>query len=117
MNLPARQRTWRSLPALLFLSLATATVSAQTFTTLYNFAKVGYNSLGTTNSDGATPYGGVILSGTTLYGTTDEGGISGRGTVFAVSTNGTGFTVLYTLRHSLVLFLELILTALVHMMV
>jgi uncharacterized repeat protein (TIGR03803 family) len=48
-----------------------------------------------TNSDGAEPYAGLILSGNTLYGTTDWGGSLGDGTVFAVNTNGTGFTNLY----------------------
>jgi uncharacterized repeat protein (TIGR03803 family) len=47
------------------------------------------------NSDGANPHAGLILSGSTLYGTTLQGGSSGSGTVFAVSTNGTGFTNLY----------------------
>src|ERR1017187_1050415 len=48
-----------------------------------------------TNSNGANPYAGLILSGKTLYGTANAGGSSGVGTVFAVSTNGTGFTNLY----------------------
>ncbi|HEV2331269.1 MAG TPA: choice-of-anchor tandem repeat GloVer-containing protein [Verrucomicrobiae bacterium] len=46
------------------------------FTTLYNFS--GAN-------DGADPYGGLLLSGNTLYGTTSCGGNSGSGTVFALS--------------------------------
>jgi len=37
----------------------------------------------------------LILSGNTLYGTAEYGGSLGRGTVFAVNTNGTGFTNLY----------------------
>jgi uncharacterized repeat protein (TIGR03803 family) len=76
------------LPALitgLGLMLA-AQVTAQTFTTLYSF---------TDGSDGAGPYGGLILSGKTLYGTSSGGGSSGKGTVFAVNTDGTGFTNLY----------------------
>ena len=48
-----------------------------------------------TNSDGAYPWAGLILSGNTLYGTTAVGG-SGRGTVFAVNTDGTGFTNLHS---------------------
>jgi len=48
------------------------------------------------NSDGAHPYPGLILSGSTLYGTAQSGGSAGKGTVFVVSTNGTGFTNLYT---------------------
>ena len=57
------------------------------FTTLHSF---------TGGSDGAVPYAGLILSGNTLYGTAEEGGISTNGTVFAVNTDGTGFTTLYT---------------------
>ena len=48
-----------------------------------------------TNSDGAWPVGFLILSGNTLYGATLDGGIYGKGTVFAVNTDGTGFTTLY----------------------
>ena len=49
-----------------------------------------------TNSDGANPYAGLILSGNTLYGTASDGGSSGNGTVFAVNTDGTGFTNLHS---------------------
>ena len=38
-----------------------------------------------TNSDGANPYAGLILSGNTLYGTARYGGSSGDGTVFSIS--------------------------------
>ncbi len=48
-----------------------------------------------TNSDGANPYAGLILSGNTLYGTTYYGGISCNGTVFAVKTDRSGFTNLH----------------------
>ena len=48
-----------------------------------------------TNIDGAWPVGFLILSGNTLYGATFDGGIYGKGTVFAVNTDGTGFTTLY----------------------
>jgi uncharacterized repeat protein (TIGR03803 family) len=61
------------------------------FTNLYDFTATS-NS---TNSDGADPYGGLILSGNTLYGTAYNGGLS-SGTIFAVKTNGTGFTNLYS---------------------
>jgi len=57
-----------------------------TFTTLFD----------QTNTDGAFPEAGLILSGNTLYGTTSEGGTNGYGTVFAVNTNGSGFTTLYS---------------------
>jgi uncharacterized repeat protein (TIGR03803 family) len=71
------------------------------FTTLHSFtatsvARHGAENPPYTNSDGAGPGGGVILSGDTLYGMTQFGGSSGWGTVFAINTNGTGFTTLHT---------------------
>ena len=42
------------------------------------------------NNDGANPYGGLILSDNIVYGTTEQGGSSRKGTVFAVTTDGTG---------------------------
>src|SRR5206468_2767692 len=48
-----------------------------------------------TNSDGASPYGGLVLSGHTLYGTTSGGGSSTVGTVFSMNTDGTGFRTLH----------------------
>ncbi len=57
------------------------------FTTLHNF---------TGAADGSAPEGGLILSGTTLYGTAGYSGSSGWGTVFALNTNGTGFTNLHS---------------------
>jgi uncharacterized repeat protein (TIGR03803 family) len=50
----------------------------------------------TGGSDGANPYGNLVLSGNTLYGTTIEGGANGSGVVFAVNTDGTGFRTLYS---------------------
>jgi uncharacterized repeat protein (TIGR03803 family) len=47
-----------------------------------------------TNSDGAQPFAGLVLSGDALYGTTTSGGTNGHGVVFELKTNGTGFTVL-----------------------
>jgi uncharacterized repeat protein (TIGR03803 family) len=38
----------------------------------------------------------LILSGNTLYGTASQGGSSGKGTVFVLNIDGTGFTTLYT---------------------
>jgi len=57
------------------------------FTTLYSF---------TNGSDGSQPFGGLILSGSALYGTAYAGGLSGFGTVFALNTNGSNFTTLYS---------------------
>ena len=48
-----------------------------------------------TNGDGAQPLA-LLLSGDTLYGTTDSGGAQASGTLFKVSTNGSHFTVLHT---------------------
>ena len=64
------------------------------FVTLYNFSPLVSNPP-PINADGIAPVGGVILSGTTLYGTTTQGGSSGNGTVFALNNDGTGFTTLY----------------------
>src|SRR2546427_590491 len=65
------------------------------FTNLYSFAATSTNASGTfTNSDGAKPQAGLVLSGNTLYGTALAGGSSGEGTVFAINSDGTGFTVL-----------------------
>ena len=60
-------------------------VTAQTFTTLHSFISF---------SDGASSYAGLITNslGNILYGTTDYGGSPDQGTVFAVNTDGTGFT-------------------------
>jgi uncharacterized repeat protein (TIGR03803 family) len=47
-----------------------------------------------TNAEGAVPMGGLVLGGNTLYGTADQGGIFGLGTVFSIKTDGSGFSVL-----------------------
>jgi len=62
------------------------------FTNLYNFTALN----GNINSDGAEPIGGFTLSGNTLYGTAYTGGSSGKGTIFAINTDGTGFTNLHS---------------------
>jgi uncharacterized repeat protein (TIGR03803 family) len=68
------------------------------FTNLHSFAAGAYNSSGlVTNTDGAKPSAGLILSGSSLYGTANAGGSSGNGTVFALNTNGASFTNLYNL--------------------
>lgn len=67
------------------------------FATLHNFSDPSTNSSGVyTNSDGAFPWAGLTVSGGTLFGTAADGGSSGFGTVFAVNTNGTGFTTLHS---------------------
>ena len=61
-------------------------VSAQVFTTLYSFTDYSY---------GGYPSSGLILSGNTLYGSAGDGSDVGV-TVFAVNTDGTGFTNIYS---------------------
>jgi uncharacterized repeat protein (TIGR03803 family) len=48
------------------------------------------------NSDGGGSNAGLILSGNTLYGSTEVGGSWANGTLFAVNTDGTGFKTLHT---------------------
>jgi uncharacterized repeat protein (TIGR03803 family) len=57
------------------------------FAVLHNF---------TSGSDGGSPFGALMLSGTTLYGTTSSGGAGGGGTVFKLDTGTTNLTTLYT---------------------
>jgi uncharacterized repeat protein (TIGR03803 family) len=68
--------------------------AAQTFSNLYNFTSLSGALL--TNTDGANPSAGLILSGKTFYGTALFGGSTGNGTVFAINTDGTGFTNLHS---------------------
>jgi len=49
-----------------------------------------------TVSDGTQPNDSLTLSGSTLYGMTNQGGASGSGTIFSINTSGTGFTLLHT---------------------
>jgi uncharacterized repeat protein (TIGR03803 family) len=60
------------------------------YTNLHNFAG--------RPDDGAHPLGSLTLSGSTLYGMTWAGGISGGGgTVFKINTDGTGYTIIQNL--------------------
>jgi uncharacterized repeat protein (TIGR03803 family) len=71
------------------------------FTTLHSFAPWMQCDNRYTNSDGAHPYSGLILSGDTLYGTTRWGGPFpvpgnwGYGVIFKINTDGNNFTVLH----------------------
>ncbi|MBM2813623.1 MAG: autotransporter-associated beta strand repeat-containing protein [Ignavibacteria bacterium] len=47
-------------------------------------------------TDGSSPSGSLIIVGGVLYGMTDLGGASNRGTIFSINTNGTGFSLLYS---------------------
>jgi uncharacterized repeat protein (TIGR03803 family) len=57
------------------------------FATLYTF---------TGGNDGAYPEGDLVLSGTTLYGTTSGGGTNYYGTVFKLNISGPSFASLYS---------------------
>lgn len=63
------------------------------FATLSNFDPKNNNNF--ENATGNGPIGSLVLCGGTLYGTTDIGGTGGTGTIFAVNTNGTVFTILH----------------------
>ncbi len=56
------------------------------YTDLHDFA----------NTDGAYPFGDLVLSGGVLYGMAVNGGASNNGTIFAMNTNGSGFRVIHT---------------------
>ena len=55
-------------------------------TTLFSF----------TGLNGAYPYGGLTLSGSTLFGMTNGGGMHEDGNVFSISTSGSGFQNLFS---------------------
>jgi uncharacterized repeat protein (TIGR03803 family) len=50
----------------------------------------------TNTPDGAQPQSGLVLGGATLYGTTSGGGAYGNGTIFAINTNRSSYTNLYS---------------------
>ena len=52
-------------------------------------------SFGGTAIDAENPVASLTLVGSTLYGTTGEGGTYGEGTVFAIDTDGSNYRVLY----------------------
>ncbi|HYA79215.1 MAG TPA: choice-of-anchor tandem repeat GloVer-containing protein, partial [Candidatus Nitrosopolaris sp.] len=82
----------RLAPWMVWMWFAVVNLSAQNLTLLHTFSATS----GITNWDGAEPKADLVLSGNTLYGTAPLGGTNGYGTVFAVNTDGTGFTVLHT---------------------
>jgi uncharacterized repeat protein (TIGR03803 family) len=65
------------------------------FQVLHNFATVPTPLNNPTNTDGSQPLCALVLLGKTLYGTTSVGGPWGKGTVFAINTDGTGFITLH----------------------
>jgi uncharacterized repeat protein (TIGR03803 family) len=66
------------------------------FTTLHSFSAAYFHASGYyTNTDGANPLSGLVLSNDTLFGTTVYGGVLGQGSVFAVRTDGLAFSNLH----------------------
>jgi len=53
------------------------------------------HNFGVQINNGNTPQGSLIISGGTLYGTTQMGGTLGSGTVFKIGTDGLGFQVIH----------------------
>jgi len=51
-------------------------------------------------SDGATPVGGMVLSGGVLYGTASGGGSNYNGVVFKINTDGTGYQNLFSFNYA-----------------
>ena len=66
------------------------------FAVLHHFGTTTNNDRGhDCNPDGAWIESGLVLSGGVLYGAAAQGGVAGNGTVFKLSTNGTGFALLH----------------------
>ncbi len=61
------------------------TANGGTYTTLFSFNE----------SNGAYPYGSLVVSGNTLYGMTSSGGANGDGTIFSISNSGSAFTIMH----------------------
>ena len=65
-----------------------------------NFAVLHYfgalDAVTAANVDGAFPCGGLVVSNDVIYGTTLSGGAGGKGTVFAIDTDGTDLRPLYS---------------------
>src|SRR5262245_24420324 len=66
---------------------------AQTFRILHTFTATDLFGV---NSDGTHPYAHSILLSNRLYGTTAGGGSFGRGALFTLNDDGTGFTNLHS---------------------
>lgn len=49
--------------------------------------------------DGTWPHGHLVLSGSTLFGTTPYGGYYGWGTIFKLQTDGSGYMVLHDFQY------------------
>jgi uncharacterized repeat protein (TIGR03803 family) len=58
------------------------------YTVLHSFTGVA--------GDGSAPFGELTLVGSTLYGTTGEGGTDALGTIFGINTDGSDFELLHS---------------------
>src|SRR6476469_6128452 len=67
--------------------------TGQIFTNIHSFSSSDPNLL--TNSDGAFPQSGLVLSGHNLYGVAVSGGKFRWGTLFTINTNDASFTTLH----------------------
>src|SRR5262249_6195758 len=68
-------------------ALALAAPASAQFTLLHSFS--------TAASDGSSPTGSLLQSGTTLYGMTSRGGSNGTGTIFRIG-GAAGFSLLHS---------------------
>jgi uncharacterized repeat protein (TIGR03803 family) len=55
---------------------------------------------GSSEGDGFRPSGALTLANGVLYGATHKGGANGPGTLFAINTDGTAYTVLHSFTYS-----------------
>lgn len=67
------------------------------FTNLYSFTPL--NPLNGKNTDGSEPFATLIMSASTLIGTTGYGGTNLGGTLFSINTNGTDFITIYNVNN------------------
>jgi uncharacterized repeat protein (TIGR03803 family) len=66
-------------------------VDGTSFQLLHTFPSLFSND----PSDGNSPYSGVTLSGSTLYGTAQSGGSNRAGLIYQIATDGSGYQVLH----------------------
>jgi uncharacterized repeat protein (TIGR03803 family) len=73
---------------IVFASSTTATAETNTYNILHSFS-------GRTD-DGATGNIGVVVDNSMLYGMTETGGVNNKGTIYKMSTDGSGFSILHS---------------------
>ncbi len=86
------------LDGLLYGTTSTGGTGADTNGALFALGTTGTVFEVLTNFDqstGIAPAGGLVSSGTNLYGVTSGGGTNGGGTVYSISSTGTDLTVLH----------------------